>query len=63
MPGKLTKGWCVNYLGADYRPEQVEWLRAIERLREELGRWPTYPEVLRLALSLGYRKVEPCQSK
>jgi hypothetical protein len=45
---------CV---GSDYDADQTEFLRAIDRFRSGKHRTPTYPEVLRIAKSLGYRKV------
>lgn len=43
-----------------YTAEEWEFMRALQRYKKERRRpFPTWSEVLRVAQSLGYRKVEP----
>ena len=43
----------------EYSDEELEFLKAMERYkREQRRRFPTFCEVLTVAKSLGYRKVE-----
>lgn len=45
-------------IGANYSEEEVEFLKAIDRLKRETGtNFPTNTQIFRLLLSLGYRKV------
>lgn len=47
------------FVGADYLPEELEFLMAIDRYKREMQRpFPTWKEVLDVAKSLGWRKVE-----
>jgi hypothetical protein len=47
-----------THSGADYTPEEVEFLFAMERYKRQRNRpYPTWPEVLAVLKSLGYRKV------
>ena len=48
--GELNSRW--------YSDEQREFILAMGRLKERLGRLPTPREVLQEALRLGYRKTE-----
>lgn len=58
MRGNYPVGTATNCLGADYSPEECEFLRAIERYKRERRRpFPTCREVLEVFKSLGYRKV------
>lgn len=44
--------------GADYTAEEVEFMMAMDRYKRTRGRpYPTWPEVLTVLHSLGYRKV------
>ncbi len=53
----ITHG--VN-LGSDYTPDEIEWLMAMDRyMRHQGSRCPSWPEVLQVAKSLGYRKEQP----
>ena len=46
--------------GAEYDAEEVEFIRAMDRYIHDTGRkYPTFAEVLRVARSLGWRKVAP----
>ncbi|OGZ72109.1 MAG: hypothetical protein A2908_04425 [Candidatus Staskawiczbacteria bacterium RIFCSPLOWO2_01_FULL_38_12b] len=48
----------INGMRFDHSDEEREFLKAIDRYKIEMRRpYPTYPEVLAIALSLGYRKV------
>jgi hypothetical protein len=45
-------------LGSEYSDEELDFLRAIDAYKRINGRpYPTWPEVLAVAKSLGYRKV------
>jgi len=42
----------------DYRPEEVEFMQALERYKRTSGRmFPTCSEVLEVLVSLGYRRT------
>lgn len=44
----------------DYSAEEVEFMKAVERYKRECKRpFPTTSELLQIAVSLGYRKVQP----
>lgn len=46
--------------GAEYSPDEVEFLRAIDAYKRRARRpHPTWSEVLAVLRSLGYRKVAP----
>ena len=48
-----------QHAGADYDADEVEFLRAVTRYQREWKRkFLTFVDVLRIARSLGYRKVE-----
>ncbi len=48
------------HVGGDYTPEEVEFLRAMDRYKHDRQRpFPTWREVLRVCVSLGYRRVVP----
>lgn len=50
---------AVN-LGSDYTADELEFLRAMEAYRQVNRRpFPSFTEVLAVAKSLGYRRVEP----
>lgn len=54
----LRDGTSVVHVGADYTPDEAEFLRAVGAYQKATGRkFPTFVEVLRIAHSLGYRKV------
>jgi len=47
-----------------YSPDELEFLRAVERFRRDRRRpFPTFVEVLGVALGLGYRKAGPGNEK
>jgi hypothetical protein len=57
MPGRITPGYG-SYDRDPVTPEELEWLKAIDRYKHEENRpFLTWREVLAIALSLGYRKV------
>jgi hypothetical protein len=57
-PPRPVAGTDEIYVGADYSDDEREFLVAIERYRREKRRpFPTCREVLRVLLSLGYRRV------
>lgn len=44
----------------EYSPQELEFMRSIDHYKRVMNRpFPTFREVLRIALSLGYRQVEP----
>ena len=44
--------------GADYTADEIEFLMAMDRCKRERQRpFPTWPEVLAVVKSLGYRRV------
>lgn len=56
-PGRNSVGYL--HLGSEYTPDQVEFLRAVDRYKREHRRpYPTWAEVLAVAKSLGYRKQQ-----
>ena len=57
---RSTQATCV---GADYSAEESEFLAAIQRYKARTGRrFPSFTEVLAVAVSLGYRRVaEPAE--
>ncbi len=47
-----------NFPGADVTPDELEFLKAMERFqRENHRRYPTWREVLFVLKTLGYRRV------
>ncbi len=42
-----------------YDADQLEFLRAVDTLKSEVGPFPTWTQVLQMVLDLGYRKVQP----
>ncbi len=65
MPHHLLKhGFSAVSVGSDYTPEEIEFLVAMDRyMRRQGSNHPTWPEVLRVAKSLGYRKVDKPEGK
>lgn len=55
----------VSMTGSGYDPEEVEFLRAIGQYQQRHNvKFLTYTEVLKIARSLGYRKVlDPAASE
>lgn len=52
-----------NFPGADVSGEAFVFLKAVEEYqRRHKRRYPTWREVLAIAHSLGYRRVEPARS-
>ncbi len=46
-------------MGAEYTPEEIEFLQAMDAYMRAKGkRFPSFTEVLNVAKSLGYRKVD-----
>lgn len=44
--------------GEAYTPDQLEFMTAIQRWKEETGNpHPSWADILRIALALGYRKI------
>jgi hypothetical protein len=57
-PGTGRAFYTENFPGADVTPEELEFLKAMERFqRERRRRYPTWREVLFVLRSLGYRRV------
>ncbi len=56
--GHERSGPAYSTAGNEYihTEEQAEWLKAMDRLRRKLSRRPTWAEVLREAVQLGYCK-------
>ncbi len=56
--GRERSGPAYSTPGNEYvhTEEQAEWLKAMDRLRRRLGRRPTWDEVLREAVRIGYCK-------
>jgi hypothetical protein len=49
-----------NFPGSDYSDDEREFLQAMDRYKRKACRpYPTWREVLRVLLSLGYRKPPP----
>lgn len=48
-------------VGSEYTPAEVAFIRAMEQYQKRTRRrYPSFVEVLRVAESLGYRRVTPC---
>jgi hypothetical protein len=48
---------AATNVGADYTPDELEFLHAIDRYKRKHRRpFPAWSEVLQVLLSLGYRK-------
>lgn len=57
-PG-LGLGLSSANIGGEYDQEEIELIKAIDRYRRRTGRrFPTCTEILKVAKSLGYRKVD-----
>ena len=53
-----------THIGSDYTAAEVEFLMAMDRYKRERGRpYPTWPEVLAVAKSLGYRRVADARTE
>ena len=60
MARRQESAYSELFAGSELQAEEVEFIMAIERYKREQGRpFPTWHEVLAVALSLGYRKVAP----
>ncbi len=60
MPKFTDARYEENFPGAGLTPAEVEFALAMERYMRLRGRpFPTWHEVLHVALALGYRKAEP----
>jgi hypothetical protein len=53
-PGKA--GTEESFPGSDYTDDELEFLRAVDRLKRTC-RFPSCRDILRLIATLGYRKV------
>lgn len=54
--------YTENFQGADISPEEWEFIRAIAAYQKRWRRrYPSWREVLHVAVCLGYRKVAPPQ--
>ena len=56
FPPKVQKGRPV-YRDRNFTEEEWAFVKAMHCLKLRLGRYPTPPEILAEAISLGYRKV------
>lgn len=53
-----SQGFGDINIGSEYTPDQIEFLKAMERYKRVRRRpFPTWHEVLEVLVSLGYRKV------
>jgi hypothetical protein len=43
--------------GSDTTPDDLEFLKAIQRFKEEVNPFPSWTEVLDILFALGYRKI------
>ena len=58
-PLGLVAGPEQNFPGADYSAEETSFILAMERYKRERRRpFPTWREVLHVAHTLGYRKID-----
>ena len=59
MPKKIGFGrYEENFPGSDITGEELEFLRAVEQYQKKFRRrYPSWREVLKILLGLGYRKV------
>ena len=58
MPAKTASRHFEAFPGSELTPEQVEFGKAIDRYKRTNHRpYPSWDEILAVALSLGYRKV------
>lgn len=56
---RITKGYDTVYPGSEYSAEEVNFIRAMDGwIIKTHIRFPTFVQVLGVAKSLGYRKVE-----
>lgn len=61
--GDTANGFSEQLQGANYDPEEEEFIHAMERwMRKTKTRFPKFTDVLAVAKSLGYRKVEECSA-
>ena len=45
--------------GADYTADELEFLRAVQAAKKRWGPYLSWPQVLRVAKALGYRRAGP----
>jgi hypothetical protein len=58
MPKLTDARYEENFPGSELTPDQIEFAMAMERYRRLRNRpFPTWHEVLEVAIALGYRKV------
>lgn len=56
---KSTRTLGANFDGSEYTAEEVQFLKAMaDFMKANNVRYPTFTDVLRVAKSLGYRRVE-----
>lgn len=48
---------CSSTSDKTYTPEELEFLKALDLFKRTVNPRPTWPEVLGVALALGYRKT------
>lgn len=57
-PTARTSGGCHG--GSEYTADELEYIQAVVAWQKKHGvRYPAFSDFLRIALQLGYRKVEP----
>ena len=54
--GRRARMWSVESR-EHYTDEQLDWLRAMQQLKREVGPYPRWDQVLAMAKRIGYRKV------
>lgn len=59
-----TQGLQSTNIGSEYTQDEVEFILAVERWKKEHDiRFPSYSDILRIAKSLGYRRVGDANSE
>ena len=60
----LTGGFCQTSIGSHYLPEELEFLRAVDRYKRSQRRpFPTWIEIFHLFKELGYKKESKHEPK
>jgi hypothetical protein len=59
QPRKATHGLSSVWLGAEYTPSEVQFLRAVSAYRTQHGGFMRVVDYLRVLKSLGYTQAEP----
>lgn len=60
MPRQTLYSGSMTGEPREYEPDEVEFMMAVHRRQSILGRYLDWREVLEVARSLGYKRVEPC---